>query len=948
MGSDFRILGELEVLHNGDPVSLGSPRQRAVLARLLINAGETVSTDTLIDDLWGDEAAETAKHTLHVYVSRLRNALGPDRDRLIRQGAGYRMNVEQDELDSSRFSHLSRQGREALARDDVLMAHDVLEEALSLWRGPALADFTDEEFARDEAIRLNELRLATLEQRLWCSLKLAKHREVVSELQELVAQHPFRETFWEQLMLALYRCGRQAEALRAYQTARTVLAGELGIEPGNALRILEDQILNHDPGLNIGSAPRVGAASTLPLQRTSFVGRSTELSTTATLLARSRLLTLTGPPGSGKTRLALRLADDLAHQFEHGVFFVPLAPIADPALFADTVGRILGVHETPGESTLDRVCAFSGQRSMLLVLDNFEHVLDAAPKIGTILDSAPRLKVLVTSRTALHIVGEQRFQVPPLSTPPVSQTEDAKDLASYDAVALFVARAQAVDPGFRLDRHNASSVAGITARVDGLPLAIELAAARVGLLGPDGIFKRLDQRLPLLTGGPSDGGNRHQTMRNAISWSYDLLEPADQLLFRYLAPFSGGFTLDGVAAVADLSEDEALDRIDSLLAQSLISRPADVGEARFLLLELTREFATEQLIEAGEASIAADRHLQYFADLAEAAETHLSRDPGGRHYQLLMAEHDNIRAALAHALASDQPDLGLALASAIWRYWQSSDQITEGRRWLDRLLEHPLASDAARAHGHTAYAGLAYWQADYESALSCYKEALEIYQAQGDRLNEADTYYSMSLTVGWERDLDGMERYALEADRIFRELDSPAGLGKLALLRASLLWWKDDYAGARDMWIEALDIAEQVGDRHLILTGRVGLASLSFLLGNRNEALDIISIGLIEAMDAQNDHITVWMLDLVAGFAAHACPEAAVSLAGAVDEMRNKAGGGIPAETLMIDDARNTAARMLGKDDLDRCWRDGHALDRDAACAQALQLIEQTKAASAR
>ena len=939
MGSDFRILGELEVRQDGTRIKLGSPRQRALLIRLLISPGELVTTDRLVEDLWHGDPPETAWHMVHVYVSRLRKALCRDGARLERRGTGYCFSIEPGELDVPRFEHLATEGRAALARHDADGASVQLREALNLWRGPALAEFADEEFAREEAVRLNELKLATLEQRMWADLELGRHGEVVEELQDLANQHPFRETFWEQLMLALYRSGRQADALRSYQMARANLVEQLGLDPGPALRRMEERILAHDPSLE--PARTVDASLNrheMPLQRTSFVGRERELAQAAELLERSRLLTLTGAPGSGKTRLALRLATDHQDGFPDGSFFVPLAPVTNPRFFDGTVARTLGLREVPGETALDGVKGFLRHRRVLVILDNFEQILPAAPQIGELLDAAPHLTIMVTSRAPLGISGEQELPVPPLGVPSVDRLPDLEALAGYDAVALFVVRARAADPSFELNAGNAAAVAEITICLDGLPLAIELAAARIKLLPPQDLLRRLEQRLTVLTGGPADAVDRHRTMRDAIAWSYELLDPEKQALFRRLGVLRGGFTLKAATAVADLPNMDIVDGVGWLLSKSLLYRPVDVGQARFVMLEMIREFALEKLASAGEDEESSDRHARYFLSLAEEIEAELTQEAQRDAIGVLSQEIDNIRGALQHALDAHEPDLGLLLAGSIWRFWQSCDQFTEGREWLESLLAQPGASDEVRAKGLTALAGLAYWQADYDEALARYDEALNLYRAAGDRFNEADTLYGMSLTANWNGDHDTGERLAEVARLLFEELGSKEGLGKALMAQGFSLWKRADHAAALLLYERSTAIARECGDSAMATTTLLGVASLTFHLGERTEAMKIIMDVVEEATESRNAHIAVWALDLVAAFAASALPERAVRLAGAVDFLREEAGGGFLPQSLGIEDARSAAGRLLSPESLEQSWEQGRGMGLEEAVAHAHEL----------
>lgn len=941
MGLDFRILGELEILLDGDPVELGSPRQRALLARLLINPGETVSTDRLIDDLWRGDPAGTARHTLHVYISRLRKALGPSRDRLVRQRTGYCMAVDIDELDASRFEHRALEGRAALARHDAAMASLQLREALGIWRGAALGEFADEAFARDEVVRLNELRLATLEQRIWADLELGHQGAVVEELQDLVIQQPFHEAFWEQLMLALYRCRRQTEALRAYQRARVNLADELGIEPGPALTRMEERILSQDPGL--GHMPGATADTVprmLPLQRTSFAGRRRELAQGARLLEESRLLTLTGPPGSGKTRLGLQLATRHANRFPHGAFFVSLAAVSDPRMMANAVARVLGLRDVPGESALERIQAFLRDREALLILDNFEQILPAASQVGELLDHASDVTIMVTSRAPLGISGEQEFPVPPLSVPVVDDLLGPESIAAYDAVALFVARARATDPEFELHAGNAVDVARVTARLDGLPLAIELAAARVRMLTLQDLLARLEQRLSVLTSAPADASDRHRTMRDAIAWSYELLEAEEQELFRRLGVFPGGFTLEAASAAADLPDGDTFNGVESLLSRNLLHRLVDIGQARFAMLETIREFAVEQLAATGEQWATASRHAHYFCHLAESIEPELTQEPGGSGSQRLGAEVDNVRGALRYALEAGESDLGLRLASGIWRYWQSSDQLTEGREWLEMLLTDRETSDETRASGLTALAGLAYWQADYDEAGARYEEALGLFRSLGDEFNEADTLCSMSETANWRGEVELGERLAEEAQSQFEELGSSEGVGRSLLAQGFSRFRRNDFAGAQRLYEESLAIARESDDQSLPATLLLGIAVFVFHQGERTRAMTLLMEAVEEATELQNAHVTVWTLDFVAAFAASSAPEEAVRLAGAVDALRRAAGGGILPESLGIESARSAAAQIVTADSLEQAWDHGRAMSLDEAVVLAHHLAD--------
>ncbi|MCL1692830.1 MAG: tetratricopeptide repeat protein, partial [Actinomycetia bacterium] len=864
---DVRILGGLEVLRDEVQIDLGPPRQRVLLARLLMNPGETVTADRLVEDLWPGDVPDTARHALHVYVSKLRAALGPDRDRLTRRNSGYRFSIEPDELDASRFVQLVAEGRASLDRGDPETAHTQLESALAMWRGPVLADIADEEFVRAEAVRLDEIRLVALEQRIAADLELGHHTALVEELRDLTTKHPLKERFWEQLMLALYRCGRQAEALRVFQAARSQLAEELGIEPGPALRQIEGQILSQDPSLNLLDTPEpMAAPNNLPVLRTNFIGRREDLALGSKLLAGTRLLTLTGPPGSGKTRVAIRLASDHVADFPHGTFFVPLAAVADVNLIETTIARALSLREVPGEEPFEGLKAFLRDRRALLLLDNFEHLLDGASLISELLDAAPGVTVLVSSRSPLGLTGEQEFPIKPLAVPGTDQRPDLVDAQNYDAVALFVTRARSSDPDFELTTSNIAAVVDTVARLDGLPLAIELAAARIRLLSPRDLLDRLDQSLTVLTGGPADASSRHRTLRDAIAWSYDLLERDEQTLFRRLGVFRG-FTIEAAAAVTDLTEGAVFDGIDSLLSKNLIYRPVGFGEARFSMLETLRVFALEQLDLAGEQGEVFARYATYFCHLAEKTEPELTTEMQHAATQVLSQELDNIRHALLHALDADDPDPGLLLTGCVWRFWQSSGHLTEPIRWIEALLASDRASDAARAKGLTGLAGLTYWQGDYEKALSRYEEVLDIYQRVGDRHGEAETLFGMSLSATWTDDVDAGERLADEARSVFEEIGAREGIGEVYMAQAFMANRRGEHATALPLWEASLVISRETGNHVLASTELVGIAICAFHGGEVHDAVHIMLEALDEATDQENIPIASWMLAFVAAFA---------------------------------------------------------------------------------
>ena len=687
---EFLLLGPLEVRAGGNRVPVPGAKERRLLALLLLHANTVVSADRLLEELWGEHLPNDPANALQSRVAKLRRALGQTGAQgvLTSRRPGYVLQVDPEQLDIHRFERLVAEARQAAATVD---AAERFAEALALWRGPALADVAREGVAQAEIARLEELRLVAVADKLDAELAAGRHAELVGELEALVAAHPLRERFRAQLMVALYRSGRQADALAAYRAARAALADELGIDPSPELQRLEQAILTQDPSL---AAPEALAEppGNLPTRLTSFVGRHAELEQVRELLVRHRLVTLTGPGGVGKTSLALAVAAQAASRQRGGGWLVELASLGDPSLVPTAAAGALGLRDTLGGpatqgvvSPLDRLVEFVQAGERLLVLDNCEHLVQACAELAeTLLGAAPNLQILATSRERLGVPGEALSPVAPLELPDEALPPEA--LAGYDVVRLFLERATAGRPDFALDAMTAPAVARICRRLDGLPLAVELAAARVRSLPVTEIAARLDDRFGLLTGGPRTAAARQQTLRATLDWSYRLLTDPEQRLFNRLAVFAGGWTLQAAETVCGgdgPAPGKTIDLLGRLVDQSLVA--AEAGEtASYRMLETVRHYARYQLIASGEADMMAGRHLAYLVGLAERADPELRRSDQARWMARLEAEHDNLRAGLDWALGHE-PQTGMRLAGALAWYWLFGHQ-QEGRRWLAAAL----------------------------------------------------------------------------------------------------------------------------------------------------------------------------------------------------------------------------------------------------------------------
>jgi predicted ATPase/DNA-binding SARP family transcriptional activator len=704
---EFRILGPLQVVVEETPVPVRGAGERALLALLLLDAGRVVPAERLIDSLWGEALPSDPVHALHARASRLRHELcriGLSKSLVVARRPGYVLDVDPGVVDVHRFQRLVGQLRLSAERGGA-SARRLYAEALGLWRGPALAEFGSQAWARDQASRLEEMRLCVVEE--WAETRLAagQHAELIGELAELVAQHPLRERLHGQLMLALYRSGRQAEALAVFQRARTTLVDELGLDPSTELRNLEQAMLRQDPWLAAPLRALEEEPPALPSRLTSFVGRTRERAVLRELLMSRRLVTLTGPGGVGKTSLAVQVATAAADRARDASWLVTLAGVDEGSALAAAVADALGAPPGP-EAAEDRVLRFLRPRAALVVLDNCEHLAPAcAVLVNRLLRACPRLRVLATSREPIGIAGEAQFPLSPLPTPPSGAAMG--ELAAFDSVRLLVDRARDADPGFALDEASAPAVAHICRQLDGLPLAIELAAARLKALPVTEIAARLDDRFRLLTAGPRTADARHRTLRATMDWSHQLLTDAERVLFRRLAAFRGGWSLEAAEEVcggAHLADPEFLDLHARLVDRSLVV-PRRGSEARFGMLETLRQYADERLGEAGERDRLEAAHAAYFTRLAERAEARL-RGPEQEHWLgVLRRERDNLRAALAWGRAhSDTSELGLRLAAALGWFWYFTSA-PEGTAELQTMLSAARsASRQARARALQAIA----------------------------------------------------------------------------------------------------------------------------------------------------------------------------------------------------------------------------------------------------
>jgi predicted ATPase/DNA-binding SARP family transcriptional activator len=909
----FRILGPIEAVLDGGAAALGAPKQRGLLALLLVNRRRVVTAEQLIDGLWGEAPPASALQSLQVYVHGLRRALGGER--IETAGRGYRVVVGEDELDLDRFERGLERGRAALEAGRADDAADDLREALAVWRGPALAGLPEETRRAAEAERLDELRLSALELHIEAELGCGRHDAVVAELEALTAEEPYRERFLQQRMLALYRCGRQADALEVYRSARERLAEDLGLDPSPALQELERAILRQDPALAAPAAP-TRSTRPLPVPPTPLVGRRLELAAVAALFRDegARLVTLTGPGGTGKTRLAIEAAHSLEAELRDGAAFVSLAPVSSPELLVTTIAEALEVREG-GRPLADSVIDHLRERRLLLVLDNFEQLLPAAPFVGELLAAAPRLWILATSRAPLRVAAEREYPVPPFETPDAELPFE--ELVQTDALRLFTARARAVDPGFELDGTSAAEVARVCTRLDGLPLAIELAAARSKLLAPGEILERLEREPNLLPTGPRDAPARQRTLAATIRWSYDLLPPDERLAFARLGIFSGGCTLEAAENVCDVT----LESLGTLVDNNLLRR----REARFTMLETVRHFAVERLEEMGAADLRR-RHAEWLTELAEAMaeRTTVGGEDATAWLDRIQPEHDNIRAALAWSIAAD-PELALRLASSLRLFWEVRGHFSEGGRWLEEALERAIdVSPLVRLWAVSASGAIAFRVGEHELARERFTAALELSRELEDELWVARALSDVGTVAAVLEEFDEASVLLEESADLFRKLDVPARLATVLGNLGHIASMRGDYERAIEVTEEAL--ALEASHKANAAISLFNLGSHNLGAGHHEKAREWLERAIAHSLELGFKEVMAYSLAAYARLCLLEDDAArAAHLAGIADRLLADAGIQLqPAEQALFEQAKSTAERELG---------DRYAAAHDAAMA---------------
>ncbi len=911
---EYRVLGPLEVRRDDSEVQITAPKLKTLLLMLLVHANKAVPVDHLIDAIWGVHPPDSARKLVQVYISQLRRVLGLDAIETV--GRGYRAHVASTGLDAQRFDRMRADGRRALtAGDNPELALALARRALALWRGPALFEVAYEQFAAAEAMRLEELRLECAGDALDAELALGRHAEMVPELRRRCADDSYDERSWGRLALALYRCDRQSDALEVVADGRRALLEGLGLAPGEGLRALELAILNQDPSLR-GTRPDTGGIARLPAPSSTLIGRREELAQLRALILRDdvRLVTISGAGGSGKTRVALELARSVGSAFANGAAFVELASVHDPALVVAVIAQALGVTETPAETVASALERWLENRDLLLVVDNLEHVIDAAAELVHLVRMAPRLTILTTSRRVLHVSGEHVYPLSPLTID--------------DAVKLFTVRAAAQHGSVASDlditcSDGADLVAAICRRLDCLPLAVELAAARTTTLSPELLLDRLAGRVAALGVGPRDAPARQQTLADTLRWSTDLLNAAERRTLARLSVFVSGSSIEAAEVVCETD----IERLASLIDSSLLQRAASGGDVRLSMLETIREHAMTLLDADGDRSTIEARHTSYYVELVEAAAR---RGPAHQSETFLMvdAELGNLRAAMNRSERAGEDDTALRVATAMYRYFYLKGRFREGRDRISGPLDRGAGDAMLRAFSLRAISGLHYMLGDLDAADATAREGIDVGDAAGAG-QAVLACHTVVSHIARERGLFLEAKVQLErSEAMARQLGldedvtvANTNLGELALAVGDL----DE---ARSRW--EYSISRYDDDDENSTFALLGLASVAYRQGLLDEAGRYYEKARALSERAGWLHNTTMALVGLAGIAAarEAHTEAAVLLGRATGLLEATGGELVLADEEIYQRVWSAALAELGEARLTELLASGARGDR--------------------
>ena len=862
---EVRFFGEFEVVQAGAKVVVRGTKQRSLLALLALHRGMPIAADRLVDALWNGQSANPA-NALQAQIGQLRRILGPAA--ILTTEAGYALAVNPDDMDAVRFEQLVAQGRRLLEEGAVEMASTTIADALQLRRGEPLGEFAYAGFADAERAHLDELTLVALEAGAGADLALGRNGEVIGQLEALCREHPLRERLRELLILALYRDGRQAEALRAYTEIHDRLVDEMGIDPGVALRELEARVLAQDPTLTLAGTVQLQAVAApaapgnLRERLSSFVGRQREVEQLSETIRSCRLVTLVGPGGVGKTRLAVEVAASLREEHRDGAWLIELAGVTETDGVAPAVAGALGAAasslgsaHSPG-STVELILRHLAGRSLVVVLDNCEHLGDPAAALAeTLVGGVPGLRLIATSREPLGVPGE-------VLVPVAGLVESA-------AAELFVDRARAVQPGFSTEGNAGEVVSDVCRRLDGLPLAVELAAARLRALPLATLAERLDDRFRLLTGGARTTLPRQQTLRAVVDWSYDLLFEDERRLFARLSVFAGGCELSAVEAVCaddQVPEREILDILSRLVDKSLVTVDVGAATARYSQLQTLRQYARERLDDSGETDEIHERHAGWYLHLGEQGRPGLRGHLGIEWRGRLEAELDNFRAALDWFIGSGDAPSALALVGSVAYLWFLRADFHEGYRWSRDALavDDPSGSRGLRGFAAAYQAFFGFFVIGPVGALDAFQEAVaDLRQARSPDLGGALLVLAEIHTRLGE--FEASQAALAEAHPLVIEAEAPWDIATHDMFAARNLAAQGQHEEAERLPRASVELLRTCGDHWMILYGLGMLAGIEESHGDFVAAAAAYEELIIACRTAGTTHFeSMWLIRLAA------------------------------------------------------------------------------------
>lgn len=930
-GLRVRTLGAFLVWRGATALPASAWRSETVVKLfqlLLTTEGHRLHREQVLELLWPDAPPDQGRKQLYATLYRLRKALDPPHTArscvvLTREHLALVLpeqgTASSDWLDAAAFA---RAARVALGGRDAAAC----AAAIALYEGDYLPDARYDDWATARRNELRGLYIAALLHQARLAIERGAFDGAIPVLHQALAADRGNEQATSMLMTTLAATGARTAAIRAYQDLERSLREDLNMSPSAELYARYISIVAHP--------------TNLPAPLTSFIGREQELAALAAILPEARMLSLVGAGGCGKTRLALQLSTTMLYQFQHGVWLVDLAPVADAQALPHAVLAALGIAERATQSVMSTILDNARDRHLLLIMDNCEHLLDAAAAfIGALLTACPDVRVVATSREALEVAGEVTWPVPPLSL-----TGDTGPDALPDAVRLFLARLRTSAASRATPDVDRRAVGRICQQLDGLPLAIELAAARAGSIPLEQIEAHLDDRYDLLTKGPRTAVPRQRTLRATMDWSYGLLDAREQCLLRRLSVFAGGCAVEAVAAIAGLDLDPRATRLllDRLCEKSLVQRFAPAGEPRYGMLETIRQYGAVRLAECGERDTSRERHCRWFLEGQEAADAAWYTAALPAALSWMDRELENLRAALAWASEHEEQTIGVRFLAALWRYWELRGHIAEGRRWQERVLgdttpRHPTTIWARAMAGAGRLAELA---GDYARAATWYENSLTFWRALGERQGIADVLLGLGVVRASQGDLEQAERLFGEALALNRALDHQPGIIVALNNLGGVAFYRGDRVRTEELWRESLERSRKHGDARSALRALNNLGELARGAGQHATALRWYREGLLSSREIGDLSGTVISLEgISAALCAQEVYELATHLRGALDAARAAAGFPItPRDRRVYDRDGEKLLSALGTDRFEGCLTEGRRMDLAAAIDLALKV----------